>query len=79
MMPSWRRAASHTASAPVIEPVCEAAARLPASLRPTLTMTIGLSSWAARAASARSLTPSDSRSAIASTTLVFGCSTMKPM
>ena len=48
--PTLRKAASITASEPVIEPVCEAAAREAAAVRPDLMTMIGLVSETSRAA-----------------------------
>ena len=48
--PPRRNAASSTSSEPVSAPVCDAAARLAASLRPALMTMIGLVSATSRAA-----------------------------
>ena len=48
--PQRRKAASSTSSLPVSDPVCEAAARAPASVRPGLMTMIGLVSATSRAA-----------------------------
>ncbi|SCG07318.1 hypothetical protein GA0115255_122411 [Streptomyces sp. Ncost-T6T-2b] len=56
--PNCRIAASTTWSAPVSFPVCEAAASVPASVRPTFTATTGTLARAARSAASRKERPS---------------------
>lgn len=56
--PYCRIAASTTWSAPVSLPVCEAAVRAPAAVRPTLTATTGTPRRAARSAASRKARPS---------------------
>lgn len=60
--PSWRSTASVMASEPVRWPVCERAIEVPASVRPTFTITMGLrarAAWSAASISDRpSLNPS---------------------
>ena len=57
-MPARAMAASYTSSEPASAPVCEAAARLPCSLRPALTTITGLLRAAARAADMNLRAPS---------------------
>ena len=55
MTPAWFRAASKIFSLPAKEPVCDTAARAPASLRPILMAAIGLFRVVRRAFSRKSL------------------------
>lgn len=73
--PSWRHTPSNTLSSPTSEPVCDCAACVAMSERPTLSTTIGLAFASARSAAARNRRVSRTVSANTAITFVLSSST----